>query len=104
MDLALQNYLQQLTDKNINKDNIIMNIGLLIEKNIPENNPTDYSLLLPSGLMRFSITSKDVDEIVDSLLILLKHEPVYPSRIVWCIGKTFDEKKVELLLYIDYSN
>lgn len=98
MDLDLQNYLRQLTDKNINKDNIIMNIGLLIEKNISENNPTDYSLLLPSVLIKLSLTSKDVDEIVDSLLILLKNDPSYSSRIVWAIGKTFDEKKVELLL------
>ena len=98
MDLDLQNYLRQLTDKNINKDNIIINIGLLIEKNISENNPTDYSLLLPSVLIKLSLTSKDVDEIVDSLLILLKNDPSYSSRIVWAIGKTFDEKKVELLL------
>ena len=75
-----------------------MNIGLLIEKNISENNPTDYSLLLPSVLIKLSLTSKDVDEIVDSLLILLKNDPSYSSRIVWAIGKTFDEKKVELLL------
>ena len=98
MNLNLQNYIQQLTDKNINKENIIMNIGLLIEKNISENNPTDYSLLLPSVLLKLSITSKDIDEIIASLLILLKEEPIYSSRIVWCIGKTFDEKKVESLL------
>lgn len=98
MDLDLQNYLQQLTDKNINKDNIIMNIGLLIEKNITPNNPTDYSLILPQTLINKSITTCDIDKIVDSLLILLQHEPKYASRIVWSIGKTFDKEKVKQLL------
>ena len=98
MDLDLHNYLKQLTDKNTNKDNIIMNIGLLIEKNITPNNPTDYSLILPQTLINKSITTSDIDKIVDSLLILLQHEPEYASRIVWSIGKTFDKEKVKQLL------
>lgn len=98
MDLDLLNYLQQLTDKNINKDNIIMNIGLLIEKNTNPNNPTEYSILLPQMLVNKSITTRDIDKIVDSLLILLQEEPEYAGRIVWSIGKTFDKKKVKRLL------
>jgi hypothetical protein len=98
MDLDLLNYLQQLTDKNINKDNIIMNIGLLIEKNTNPNNPTEYSILLPQMLVNKSITTRDIDKIVDSLLILLQEEPEYAGRIVWSIGKTLDKKKVKRLL------
>lgn len=98
MDLDLLNYLQQLTDKNINKDNIIMNIGLLIEKNTNPNNPTEYSILLPQMLVNKSITTRDIDKIVDSLLILLQQEPEYAGRIVWSIGKTLDKKKVKRLL------
>ena len=105
MDLELKKYLYQLSNKNIDKNNIIMNLGLLIEKNLSKNNPTDYILLLPSSIVNISIDSKDIDEIVDILLHLLKTEPVYTSRIVWCIGKTFDENKIEtLLLTIIQSN
>ena len=96
MTVELKNYLQTLAEKSIDKDNVIMNIGLLLEK----NNPTDYSLLLPQYLVNLSLSQKDIDEIVNSLLILLKNEPVYSSRIVWSIGKTFDEKKIEDMLSI----
>lgn len=98
MDLDLQNYLQQLTDKNTNKDNIIMNIGLLIEKNTNPNNPTEYSTLLPQMLVNKSITTIDINKVVDYLLILLRQEPEYADRIVWSIGKTFDKEKVKQLL------
>lgn len=98
MDLDLQNYLQQLTDKNANKDNIIMNIGLLIEKNTNPNNPTEYSTLLPQMLVNKSITTIDINKVVDYLLILLRQEPKYADRIVWSIGKTFDKEKVKQLL------
>lgn len=98
MNYELQKYLQQLNDKNIDKNNIIMNIGLLIEKNNSKKNPTDYNLLLPLNLINLSITSKDIDELVIFLLELLKQEPKYSCQIVWSIGKTFDENKVELLL------
>lgn len=98
MDLDLQNYLQQLTDKNANKDNIIMNIGLLIEKNTNSNNPTEYSTLLPQMLVNKSITTIDINKVVDYLLILLRQEPKYADRIVWSIGKTFDKEKVKQLL------
>ncbi len=98
MDLDLQNYLQQLTDKNTNKDNIIMNIGLLIEKNTNPNNPTEYSTLLPQMLVNKSITTIDINKVVDYLLILLRQEPKYADRIVWSIGKTFDKEKVKQLL------
>lgn len=98
MDLDLQNYLQQLTDKNANKDNIIMNIGLLIEKNTNPNNPTEYSTLLPQMLVNKSITTIDINKVVDYLLILLRQEPEYADRIVWSIGKTFDKEKVKQLL------
>lgn len=98
MDLDLQNYLQQLTDKNTNKDNIIMNIGLLIEKNTNLNNPTEYSTLLPQMLVNKSITTIDINKVVDYLLILLRQEPEYADRIVWSIGKTFDKEKVKQLL------
>lgn len=96
MTVELKNYLQTLAEKSIDKDNVIMNIGLLLEK----KNPTDYSLLLPQYLVNLSLSQKDIDEIVNSLLILLKNEPVYSSRIVWSIGKTFDEKKIEDMLSI----
>lgn len=98
MDLDLQNYLQQLTDKNTNKDNIIMNIGLLFEKNTNLNNPTEYSTLLPQMLVNKSITTIDINKVVDYLLILLRQEPEYADRIVWSIGKTFDNEKVKQLL------
>lgn len=98
MDLDLQNYIQQLTDKNANKDNIIMNIGLLIEKNTNPNNPTEYSTLLPQMLVNKSITTIDINKVVDYLLILLRQEPKYADRIVWSIGKTFDKEKVKQLL------
>lgn len=98
MDLDLQNYLQQLTDKNTNKDNIIMNICLLIEKNTNPNNPTEYSTLLPQMLVNKSITTIDINKVVDYLLILLRQEPKYADRIVWSIGKTFDKEKVKQLL------
>lgn len=98
MDLDLQNYIQQLTDKNANKDNIIMNIGLLIEKNTNPNNPTEYSTLLPQMLVNKSITTIDINKVVDYLLILLRQEPEYADRIVWSIGKTFDKEKVKQLL------
>lgn len=98
MDLDLQNCLQQLTDKNTNKDNIIMNIGLLIEKNTNPNNPTEYSTLLPQMLVNKSITTIDINKVVDYLLILLRQEPEYADRIVWSIGKTFDKEKVKQLL------
>lgn len=98
MDLDLQNYLQQLTDKNTNKDNIIMNIGLLIEKNTNPNNPTEYSTLLPQMLVNKSITTIDINKVVDYLLILLRQEPEYADRIVWSIGKTFDKEKLKQLL------
>ncbi|MBR6583351.1 MAG: hypothetical protein IKK80_07075 [Treponema sp.] len=98
MDLDLQNYLQQLTDKNTNKDNIIMNIGLFFEKNTNLNNPTEYSTLLPQMLVNKSITTIDINKVVDYLLILLRQEPEYADRIVWSIGKTFDNEKVKQLL------
>ena len=82
-----------------NKDNMIINIGLLLEKNISKDNPTDYSLLLPPELVNLSVSQEDIDEIINSLLILLKNEPSYSSRVVWAIGKTFDEKKIEALLF-----
>ena len=56
-----------------NKDNMIMNIGLLLEKNISKDNPTDYSLLLPPELVNLSVSHEDIDEIINSLLILLKN-------------------------------
>ena len=96
MTLFLKNYLKMLNDTGVNnKDNMIMNIGLLLEKNISKNNPTDYSLLLPPELVDLSVSHEDIDEIINSLLILLKNEPSYSSRVVWAIGKTFDEKKLK---------
>ncbi|WP_277055527.1 hypothetical protein [Treponema socranskii] len=77
-----------------------MNIGLLLEKNISKDNPTDYSLLLPPELVNLSVSHEDIDEIINSLLILLKNKPSCSSRIVWAVGKTFDEKKIEALLFI----
>ena len=100
MTVEMKNYIQTLAEKSIDKDNVVMNIGLLLEKNNSKNNPTDYSLLLPQYLVNLSLSQKDIDEIVNSLLILLKNEPVYSSRIVWSIGKTFDEKKIEDMLSI----
>lgn len=100
MTLFLKNYLKMLNDTGINnKDNMIMNIGLLLEKNISKDNPTDYSLLLPPELVNLSVSHEDIDEIINSLLILLKNKPSYSSRIVWAVGKTFDERKIEALLF-----
>lgn len=100
MTLFLKNYLKMLNDTGVNnKDNMIMNIGLLLEKNISKD-PTDYSLLLPPELVDLSVPHEDIDEIINSLLILLKNKPSYSSRIVWAVGKTFDEKKIEALLFI----
>ena len=100
MTLFLKNYLKMLNDTGVNnKDNMIVNIGLLLEKNISKDNPTDYSLLLPPDLEDISVSHEDIDEIINSLLILLKNEPSYSSRVVWAIGKTFDEKKIEALLF-----
>ena len=75
-----------------------MNIGLLIEKNTNPNNPTEYSTLLPQMLVNKSITTIDINKVVDYLLILLRQEPEYADRIVWSIGKTFDKEKVKQLL------
>ena len=100
MTLFLENYLKMLNDTGVNnKDNMIINIGLLLEKNISKDNPTDYSLLLPPELVNLSVSQEDIDEIINSLLILLKNEPSYSSRVVWAVGKTFDEKKIEALLF-----
>ncbi|MCR5763620.1 MAG: hypothetical protein K6G00_09600 [Treponema sp.] len=99
MNLELQNYLQILSNKNnSNKGNMITNIGLLLEKNNGYTNPTDYSLLLPKELKNLSINTEDKEKVIDCLLSILKHEPIYSSRIVWSIGKTFDEKIIESLL------
>ena len=99
MNVELRKYLQMLGDENnCKKGDMITNIGLLLEKNNSHENPTDYSLLLPAELLNLSLTAKDADEIIDCLLLILKEEPAYSNRIVWSVGKTFDEKKVELLL------
>lgn len=98
MDLELKKYLQVLSNRNSDKGNIITNIGLLLEKNNGHKNPTDYSLLLPEKLMNLYISSEDKENVIDCLLSILKQEPIYSSRIVWSIGKTFDEKNIESLL------
>jgi len=99
MNIELQKYLQSLSNKNnTDKADMITNIGLLLEKNNGYNNPTDYSLLLPEELLCLSITTDDREKIIDCLLVLLKQEPVYSSRIVWTIGKTFNENYIESML------
>ena len=83
----------------MNKDFLDALTELEREKNISKDNPTDYSLLLPPELVDLSVSHEDIDEIINSLLILLKNKPSYSSRIVWAVGKTFDEKKIEALLF-----
>lgn len=96
---VLKQYLKILYDKSIkDKNDVIMNMGLLLEKNGPVNNPTDYSLLLPPELVNLSLSTKDKEDIVTCLLTVLKNEPNYSSRIVWSIGKTFNERDIELML------
>ena len=79
----------------MNKDFLDALTELEREKNISKDNPTDYSLLLPPELVDLSVSHEDIDEIINSLLILLKNKPSYSSRIVWAVGKTFDEKKLK---------
>ena len=96
---VLKQYLKILYDKSIkDKNDVIMNMGLLLEKNGPVDNPTDYSLLLPPELLNLSLSTKDKEDIVTCLLTVLKNEPNYSSRIVWGIGKTSNERDIELML------
>jgi len=56
MTLFLKNYLKMLNDTGVNNnDNMIVNIGLLLEKNISKDNLTDYSFLLSPELVDLSI-------------------------------------------------
>ena len=56
MTLFLNNYLKMLNDTGVNNnDNMIVNIGLLLEKNISKDNLTDYSFLLSPELVDLSI-------------------------------------------------
>lgn len=99
MNKNLKDYLIIITDENIdNKEEMIMNLGLLLEKN-NNNNPTDYSLLLPSELVDITLTQEDKNIIISCLHNLLIKEPKYSSSIIWSIGKTFDEKIIEELLF-----
>ena len=86
----MKNYLKMLNDTGVNnKDNMIINIGLLLEKNISKDNPTDYSLLLPPELVNLSVSHEDIEEIINSLLILFKNKRSYSSRVVCDIVITF---------------
>ena len=58
-----------------------------------------FSLLLPEELINLSISQKDKEDILNCLLTVLKNEPIYSRQIVWCFGKTFDEKDIETLLF-----
>ena len=56
MTLFLKNYLKMLNDTGVNNnDNMIVIIGLLLEKNISKDNLTDYSFLLSPELVDLSI-------------------------------------------------
>ena len=95
----LRECLNILDDRQIaDKNNSISNIALLLEKNNGRQNPTDYSLLLPTELLAVPLSQDDKDEIFSHLLNLLKKEPMYSSSIVWCVGKTFEENKIEAVL------
>lgn len=99
MDATLIKYLSSL-DEDIAKDksDLIMTFGLLLEKNNGKENPTDYTYLLPTDLINLKLSKSDSDEIVSALLDLLEKFTKYSDRIVWAIGKTYNEKNIESVL------
>ena len=79
MNELIKRYIELLfSEGNKNKRDIIINLGLLIEKNTDKENPTDYVQLLPSDF-------------------LSKGRNYYDS-VIWAIGKSYDEKFIEKAL------
>lgn len=99
MDIKLKKLLDSLFDDEIpNKEEIIMNIGLILEMNTDYYNPTDYSLILSQDLCKIKLSMEDKEKVVYSLVKLLKMKPIFAKEIIWSIGKTYDEECIEKLI------
>ena len=60
MNELIKKYIELLfSEGNKNKRDIIINLGLLIEKNTDKENPTDYVQLLPSDLLVVNLSEEE---------------------------------------------
>ena len=91
MNELIKKYIELLfSEGNKNKRDIIINLGLLIEKNTDKENPTDYVQLLPSDLLVVNLS--------DELIYFLNKGRNYYDSVIWAIGKSYDEKFIEKAL------
>jgi len=88
--------IQKLEDSS-NKNDLIMNIGLLIEKNVSIN-PTNYAVLLPNELIDLELNSFDINFLTSKLINLIDENEVHTESIIWAIGKSLDLNSLEKAL------
>ena len=68
MNELIKKYIELLfSEGNKNKRDIIINLGLLIEKNTDKENPTDYVQLLPSDLLVVNLSEEEKNERIKTL-------------------------------------
>ena len=99
MNELIKRYIELLfSEGNKNKRDIIINLGLLIEKNTDKENPTDYVQLLPSDLLVVNLSEEEKNYILDELIYFLSKGRNYYDSVIWAIGKSYDEKFIEKAL------
>ena len=99
MNELIKKYIELLfSEGNKNKRDIIINLGLLIEKNTDKENPTDYVQLLPAELFVVNLSEEEKNYILDELIYFLSKGRNYYDSVIWAIGKSYDEKFIEKAL------